>query len=140
MSKLISFDSNIPSGELFPRVSNFAKPFLIIPAFLFFLHPFDKNRIVSLLQFLDLLRLFPSFINFLDCPDFFLLKHSDPVPKLLHVSLNLQPNRTGLPIRQLVALNINNDVLDSPSRTVAAYSLTLCLLHREIRIGQIVWL
>lgn len=71
---------------------------------------FKNFIVVFLLQVLELFCLLSGFLYLLDRPHLFVLEHSDSVPQLLDISLELQTNRASLVVRKVLALNIDHDV------------------------------
>lgn len=66
--------------------------------------------VVALLQVLQLSRLFASLLDLLDSSDLLVLKHPDSVTKLLDISLQLESDRPGLVVGQVLALDVDHDV------------------------------
>lgn len=72
--------------------------------------PLEHLVVVLLLQVLQLARLLAGLLNLLNGAHLLVLQHPHTVSQLLNVALQLQTDRTGLVVGQVLTFNIDYDV------------------------------
>lgn len=84
---------------------------LLLLILLLFLDPPNHRLIILDLQVIHLLRLCLRLIDLLLCSDNLCSEHSDSVPELLHISLQLKSDGPCLVVSEIFTLNVNDHVL-----------------------------